>query len=372
MLALSSDATCEQSVFMSKSPAEKGADEPNLNTVFGSVQGARVPFTRICSILSLVDFLDVIGAPTERLLQRSGIPIDSLEQPESLLPLHLAYAFTENIARSEGIEDLGFVVAQQVSAFELGVFGCQLREALTVYDYLRVVMQHIDSLTSGQQYWLTSEGSQVRVHQHLPGNTERGFRHADRYSLAISLNMLSRLSGNQWQPEEIVLHPASKMGAKDSYSAQDICVIEGQTHSSFTIPKALLSRAIPRSARGLQTLEKQRIGNRPGMPDDLLEGIREIIALLLPEGYPNIQLAAEAAGMSTRTLQRRLGMNDTSYSQLVTQIRMQIAADKLADNTLPVYEIAQSLGYRDPANFSRAFRQKTGVSPQDYRAQIQE
>nr|WP_319756802.1 helix-turn-helix transcriptional regulator [uncultured Sphaerochaeta sp.] len=38
------------------------------------------------------------------------------------------------------------------------------------------------------------------------------------------------------------------------------------------------------------------------------------------------------------------------------------------DHRMPIYEIAQTLGYEEPGNFTRFFKAKTGMSPQDYRA----
>jgi len=56
-----------------------------------------------------------------------------------------------------------------------------------------------------------------------------------------------------------------------------------------------------------------------------------------------------------------------SYSQLLHRARMRLAASWLAETTVPVTEIAASLGYSDPANFTRSFRRKAGVSPKQYR-----
>lgn len=38
------------------------------------------------------------------------------------------------------------------------------------------------------------------------------------------------------------------------------------------------------------------------------------------------------------------------------------------DHMRPIYEIAQMLGYEEPGNFTRFFKAKTGMSPQEYRA----
>jgi AraC-like DNA-binding protein len=80
-----------------------------------------------------------------------------------------------------------------------------------------------------------------------------------------------------------------------------------------------------------------------------------------------MQVAAEVAGMSSRTLQRRLAAAGTSYSELVSAGRLRVAKLWLAESTMPVAEIASLLGYKEATNFARAFRRLTGVAPSVYR-----
>jgi AraC family transcriptional regulator of adaptative response / methylphosphotriester-DNA alkyltransferase methyltransferase len=47
---------------------------------------------------------------------------------------------------------------------------------------------------------------------------------------------------------------------------------------------------------------------------------------------------------------------------------MQVAADMLATRSLTVREVAHRVGYRQPAQFAKAFRRHHGVAPSDYRA----
>ena len=351
--------------------AENGGYPHKMSAEFANTPGSRIPFTRACAMWPFMDFLDTIGAPTERFLQQAGIPLASLEQPESLVPLHLAYSFLERAANAEGINDFGLLVAQQTSAYDIGIFGELLREALTVHEYLQTGFQVIGSLTSGERFWLTSEGDQMRIHHYLPGNEAPGFRHADLYTIAITLRMLRSFTDNQWSPEKVCLHASSEMETNNSNIFWDARIIKGEAHSSFAIPKALLQQAIPLPVTGRLLQQDPLDNSQPTMPDGLANAVKQVISLLLPDGCPDIHLAAEAAGVSTRTFQRRLGKIGTSYSNLLQRTRMQLAAQRLAYSTIPVNEIAASLGYRDPANFTRAFRRKTGVSPRNYRAQVQ-
>ncbi|MGB5570644.1 MAG: helix-turn-helix transcriptional regulator, partial [Sedimenticolaceae bacterium] len=89
----------------------------------------------------------------------------------------------------------------------------------------------------------------------------------------------------------------------------------------------------------------------------------------LADGYPTVELAAELAGISVRTLQRRLSQCHVSYSDLVKHLRFEVAADLLADPRNNVIDAACEVGFSDPSHFSRAFRQMAGVSPREFRRQ---
>jgi AraC-like DNA-binding protein len=78
--------------------------------------------------------------------------------------------------------------------------------------------------------------------------------------------------------------------------------------------------------------------------------------------------AAEAAGMSVRSLQRRLASEGLTFSQLIDEVRFEMAVPQLRDPDIRLTDIALSLGYSDPAHFTRAFGRWGGVSPSEYRA----
>jgi transcriptional regulator GlxA family with amidase domain len=54
--------------------------------------------------------------------------------------------------------------------------------------------------------------------------------------------------------------------------------------------------------------------------------------------------------------------------EFVRRIRLTVAKRMLADHQLPISDIALSTGFSSQSNFSRAFRDVTGMTPGDYRA----
>jgi AraC-like DNA-binding protein len=77
-------------------------------------------------------------------------------------------------------------------------------------------------------------------------------------------------------------------------------------------------------------------------------------------------------GTSPRSLQRKLAEVGTSYSQIVQELRYTAATGMLRDPGTRVIDVAFSLGYEDPAHFTRFFRRVAGITPRSYRRLLRE
>lgn len=91
--------------------------------------------------------------------------------------------------------------------------------------------------------------------------------------------------------------------------------------------------------------------------------------LLESEGrYPTLDELAGEFAMSRRTLIRKLKAEETSYQELLDEVRQELAAWYLLNTDEPIERIAEQLGYRDTSNFSRTFRRWFGENPRAMRA----
>lgn len=351
----------------STSSQEKLDIDRSPRTAVDPCAGGAIPFTRVSTLTPFVSLLNSIGAPTGRLLRQAHIPALALDDTEALVPVYSAYRFAELAARQEHLEDLGMVVGQRTSSFELGSYGAALHGVATVHEYLQTGIRLMGALSSGTRLWLTADNEVVRVNQYLKGPIGLGRCIADVYTLTVTISTLRRFLGAGWCPEEIRLLAGSEelLGNRDVYG--DGRLLAGQQHTSFTISRALLERTV-RSADtavaltdGAMPMASRRI------PVDFISSIERLIESLVDDGWPAVHTAAEAAGMSSRTLQRRLAEAGFTYGGLVTASRMRLARDWLTGSDIPVVEIAAVLGYADASNFARAFRRETGISPRAFR-----
>jgi transcriptional regulator GlxA family with amidase domain len=77
---------------------------------------------------------------------------------------------------------------------------------------------------------------------------------------------------------------------------------------------------------------------------------------------------ARRVASSRRQLQRAYAeIGGTTFREHLTAVRMQRAAELLTRRGLTVREVAARVGYRQPAQFAKAFRRHHGVAPSGYR-----
>jgi len=84
-------------------------------------------------------------------------------------------------------------------------------------------------------------------------------------------------------------------------------------------------------------------------------------------GQLKMEDAAHSLHITIRTLRRKLIDEGTSFQTLKDDVRRDAAIHYLSQPSLPISQISRLLGFSEPAAFTRAFKQWTGVSPASYR-----
>ncbi len=98
---------------------------------------------------------------------------------------------------------------------------------------------------------------------------------------------------------------------------------------------------------------------------------RDAVAIVEAEYGSDLSLddIARRVASSRRQLQRAYAeIGNTTFRDHLTRVRMRNAAEMLATRGLTVREVAHRVGYRQPAQFAKAFRRHHGVAPSDFRA----
>jgi AraC family transcriptional regulator, regulatory protein of adaptative response / methylphosphotriester-DNA alkyltransferase methyltransferase len=80
---------------------------------------------------------------------------------------------------------------------------------------------------------------------------------------------------------------------------------------------------------------------------------------------------ARRVASSRRQLQRSYAeIGGTTFREHLTRVRMERAAELLSRRGLTVREVAHRVGYRQPAQFAKAFRRHQGLAPSAFRSRV--
>jgi AraC-like DNA-binding protein len=104
-----------------------------------------------------------------------------------------------------------------------------------------------------------------------------------------------------------------------------------------------------------------------GGDENFVERVRVALQQKLTGQRPTIDDIADAFHLSSRTLQRRLQEEGSSFQRVLDDARHQLARHYLKNSVLELNEAAYLLGYEDGSSFVRAFRTWEGIPPARWR-----
>lgn len=99
----------------------------------------------------------------------------------------------------------------------------------------------------------------------------------------------------------------------------------------------------------------------------LSDQVRSLLRAMLADGSPRKEFVAEQMGMNVRTLHRKLADENSSYQQILDDLRAELARKYLGQSHLSVEDIARKLGFTESRSFIRYFKGYTGLTPGEFR-----
>ena len=109
------------------------------------------------------------------------------------------------------------------------------------------------------------------------------------------------------------------------------------------------------------------LADRRGDMSQLRTRVENAISSVLPHGKVRAEDVARSLGMSKRTLARRLSDEGLNFTEILQQLRRDLAVRYLDDRKLHVAKIAWLLGFHEVSAFTHAFKRWTGKTPREIR-----
>jgi AraC-like DNA-binding protein len=314
-----------------------------------------------------------MGAPVDRELARSKLP-GNIEATTALyVSIPVALEWIARTGHDLRPMELGLLAAREACLSSLSpVQQTKIMTAQTCLQRLEALAALSQFEDSALEMRLQREADDVRVTCEMTGLARHPFVcFAEWLNLQAVISVTRSVAGQSWQPREICFASAAAVPEAVREAFPDTRILMGQAHTSVVVGRAVLASRTPDVIAPDQAASAPSAAGDdwPGAGEawDFISLLRMMVQPYVDVGIPDVAFVAEMAGISTRTLQRRLNLCGSSYSQILQEARFSLARQRLDDPDLKVIDVAMMAGYEGPQHFTRAFRKFTGITPSEYR-----
>ena len=288
---------------------------------------------------------------------------------DARIPVSAALQLLEAAVQRTGDPDLGLKAARFAEQGSYDLLEYTMVSAPTVREANDVLRRFIQLMNSALDYSLEIHGDHAisRFSSRVPlSRAAADFQLAALYSASRRwLPAPPNSHGEVWfthpEPDDTREYARSFPGAKVRFEAPFDAIVYERSYLDLPMPQA-----DPRLHALLRRQLEHAVAELPPA-QELRRKVRKLILAELPGGSPGADHIAERLQMSRRTLTRHLLQQGTTFKRLLDDVRRELAERALISEEVGIAEIAERLGFAEPAAFHRAFKRWTGLTPADYR-----
>jgi AraC-like DNA-binding protein len=313
----------------------------------------------------IADAVASAGGSVQHVFARARMPLTLLDTPDQLILLRDQLTLIEAAIREIGDPALPARLSTATGIAGLGPIGVQVRSAETLGDALaRMEVVTPVLLQTATRTGVRCRGAEAFYGYGVAERIESGRQANEILALGYLLGTVRHFLGPDWRPRRAVVTGAW-LPARSDIEALFDCEVALGSHAGLVMSADCLATSNPRILAPDDRAELEFTAIR----DELTECVAHMITLDLGDSRPSIDRVAQRLGLSRRTLQRRLAEAGTDYTDIQRRILVRRARKLLAGTELSIGRVAAELGYGDPAHFTRAFLEWTGITPSQWRRQ---
>jgi AraC-like DNA-binding protein len=324
---------------------------------------------RAAGLRGLPALVTALGGDGEALLAGFGIPPSALESDDAVMPSVAAARALEAAAAACHCGDLGLRLAGQQNASVLGPLAIAIESSPTLGEALDCVRRFLFVHSPGLSV------AEIADPESRPGVV--GIRYAGSVPLSpqvadLGLGLLHRVTtllagGYGLRSVHLPHPPLAAVSRYTDYFGADVRF--DQPAAVLRVPHTLA--ATPVTGGGNELLREVALdymsSHFPAPGQEVADRVRHLLARAL--GSAPVDLAAIARQLRThpRTLQRRLTDEQTTFEDLLDDVRRTAAHRLITQTDLPLSQVTAMVSLAEQSALSRAARRWFGMAPRDLR-----
>src|SRR6266566_2197018 len=310
------------------------------------------------------------GVPVAPLLKRVGLTPEAIADPEERLNVRSQIALLDEAAIALKDDCLGFTLARDFDLREIGLLYYIMASSQTLGDALKRIARY-SKITNEALVFGYQEGNRLILSLSYSGVPRHSDRHQIEFCMFGVLRICRVLTGQNVIPQHFSIshhrsgdnsEMARFVGTKVEFgadtdefalnvNARELPLIHADSHLNDLLLKYC----------------EAALADRRGDMSQLRTRVENAISSVLPHGRVLVEDVARSLGMSKRTLARKLSDEGLNFTEILQQLRRDLAVRYLGDRKLHVSKIAWLLGFNEVSAFTHTFKRWTGKTPSQMR-----
>ncbi len=328
------------------------------------------PTVGIASARAIIEYFQHFNISPQKLATLLGVNESLLTTEDQRLPISLYHQIWETALEHSKAPELGLLMAQQEGRDDLGLVAHVVYNSKTLDEGLDHYMRLFSVVNEAYELELNTSGN--IAHLKFLNKYQKIYNISDmERTLAIAVSRTIKAVGNsdlfvavhfQHSAPDYIEKYAEVFPCKVLFN-QACCEIIVDQKILALNPKQrnphMRAATLNYANQILSRLFKRGIRHK----------VKRLIEKNLSDGGFDAEKASKCLHMSRQTLYRKLKNDNSSYSELMDQVKQEKAFLLLKEGSLPLTVISYDLGFSELSAFTRAFKRWTGTTPAEYRKQ---
>jgi AraC-like DNA-binding protein len=319
----------------------------------------------------LLPFVRVCGADPRAItvLGESGLQLAEIVHPDARLSHALAMRALARLVEVLGDPLLGLKAGGAVAAGDLELLEQVANSHSTLRAAADLITRYLGVVHGGAAFSLTeSDGTAMWRYRVIDGVLEPSVAH----DFAVSaVSTYVRLYTGRDEPKLSVHFAHGDRRNLDEYRRLFRCpVMFNMEYTGIVFPAERLdwtfSKPSPVLSAAFEARAREKLDELTSR-QAISSLVRQALSCSMESGDVSMPSVARRLGTTESSLRRRLAAEGTTHTEILNEVRKELALSLLQRPDVYACEVARSVGFADPTIFSRAFKRWTGTTPAAYR-----
>ena len=295
----------------------------------------------------------------------------TLNREQAWIPFAKHATLLEIAAHQTGNDFFGLHAASQVDPRDLGALGYIGLSSRTVGDALLNLERYLATFTEAFRFELAIDDDLARVKFEAIDSSFLRYRQASEFGGGLFVKAYQFFAKGEITPLEVQFVHRYDGDGQEHQRVLGCPATFGHNRNQVILNRRDLAVPIgtadDKLLRILTSYCEEILSKRARSKPEQITKLERCIIDLLPTGRAKARAVATELGMSERTLVRHLAEMGTSFSEILNQLRHELALKYLHQPELNLTQVAFLLGYSNQSAFSAAFKRTTGRPPREMR-----